>query len=728
MSWFNDQINDRILKDEEILSEAYVQMASAVVGRRLSQAWQDESYAAKTALQEICKYYHIKAREIPEKITDFNAQLDYVLQPCGIARRSVKLKKGWQADAVGAMLGTRKSDGKVIALIPGKMGGYTFTDLETGKIVKVNSKNEDQLDEEAVVFYKPFPLRSISVKDLVNYMVQTLELPDFLWFFIAMAGVTLLGMMTPKLNHILFSDVVQYSSVNLLLAVMLFMACISISMHLLSVVKGLWLSRINMKLNVAVQSASMMRVLSLPPEFFKDYTAGELNKHVQYMNELCNNLVSAVFNTGITGLFSLVYVVQIFAYAPALVVPALLVTMISLLFSIVTVVLQMKVSKTAMGITSKEEGMVYSLITGIQKIRLSGSEKRAFARWGKLYAQEAELTYNPPTILKLNSVITTAIGLAGTILMYYVAVVSRVSVADYYAFNAAYAYVSTAFASLAGIAQTIATIKPVLEIVKPLMDAQPEISQEREIVTSLSGRIELSRVSFSYEGEGGKKILDDISLRIRPGQYVAIVGKTGCGKSTLLRILMGFEKPQMGAVYYDGKDLEGLDKKSLRRKIGVVLQSGKLIRDDIFSNITISAPWLTLDDAWKAAEIAGIAEDIREMPMGMNTIIQDGSGGISGGQRQRILIARAVAPKPKILFLDEATSALDNMTQKRVSEAMDALKCTRIVIAHRLSTIKQCDRIIVLENGKIIEDGSYDKLIKNGGFFAELVARQRVDD
>ena len=219
-------------------------------------------------------------------------------------------------------------------------------------------------------------------------------------------------------------------------------------------------------------------------------------------------------------------------------------------------------------------------------------------------------------------------------------------------------------------------------------------------------------------------IVDYISLKIRPVQYVSIGGKTGCGKSTRRRLLLGFERPQKGAIYYDGKDLERIDLRSLRRRIGVVMQNGKLFLGDIYSNIIISAPWLSQSDAWEAAELAGIADDIRKMPMGMNTVISEGSGGISGGQRQRLMIA----PKPKILMFDEATSALDNLTQKKVSESLATLKCTRIVIAHRLSTIKQCDRIIVLDKGKIIEDGKYDELIAANGFFAELVARQRLDD
>ena len=222
-------------------------------------------------------------------------------------------------------------------------------------------------------------------------------------------------------------------------------------------------------------------------------------------------------------------------------------------------------------------------------------------------------------------------------------------------------------------------------------------------------------------------VLDNLSFIIEPGQYVAIVGKTGCGKSTLMRILPGFEKPQKGAVYYDGKDLEKLDLKSLRRKIGTVMQDGKLFSGDIYSNIVISAPWLTLDRAWEAAEMAGMAEDIKDMPMGMFTLISEGQGGISGGQKQRLMIARAIAPKPRILMFDEATSALDNITRKKVSESLDSLNCTRIVIAHRLSTIKNCSRIIVMDGGRIIEDGTYDELIKENGYFAELVERQKLE-
>ena len=470
----------------------------------------------------------------------------------------------------------------------------------------------------------------------------------------------------------------------------------------------------------------MMRVLSLPADFFKKYSSGELSSRAQYIQSICSMLVSTVISTGLTSVFSLVYISQIFEYAPALVVPALCVILATIAFSLITTFAQMKITKKKMEISAKENGMSYSMITGIQKIKLSGAEKRMFARWSKLYSEQIAATYNPPMFLRANGAFSSIISLGGTILMYFMAVESGVSVADYYAFNTAYGMVSGAFMSIAGIAISLAQFKPTVEMAKPIMDAIPEVSEGKLVVERLSGGIELNNVSFRYN-ENMPNVVDDLSLKIRPGQYVAIVGSTGCGKSTLMRIMLGFEKPQKGAVYYDGKDLNSMDLKSLRRKIGVVMQNGKLFQGDIYSNIVISAPQLTMDDAWAAAEQSGIADDIRRMPMGMHTIISEGSGGISGGQRQRLMIARAIAPKPRILMFDEATSALDNITQKIVSESLDKLKCTRIVIAHRLSTIRDCDRIIYLEKGKILEDGTYDELIALNGKFAELVERQRLD-
>ena len=482
-------------------------------------------------------------------------------------------------------------------------------------------------------------------------------------------------------------------------------------------------ARIETKLNLSVEAATMMRVMSLPADFFKQYSAGELSSRAAQVGPLCRMLVSTVLSTGLTSLFSLIYISQIFAYAPTLVAPALTILLVTVVFSVASSLAQMKISTEQMTLSGRESGMTYALITGIQKIKLAGAEKRAFARWGNLYAQSAKMTYDPPMFLKLNSVISLAISLTGTLVMYYMSVRAGLSVADYYAFNTAYGMVSGAFLSLAGIALSAAQIRPILTMVQPFFDAVPEVSDGKQVIERLSGGIELNNVSFRYN-ENMPLILDDLSLKIRPGQYVAIVGRTGCGKSTLLRLLLGFEKPQKGAIYYDGKDLERIDLRSLRRRIGVVMQNGKLFQGDIYSNIVISAPWLSQQDAWEAAELTGIAEDIRRMPMGMNTIISEGSGGISGGERQRLMIARAIAPKPKILMFDEATSALDAKTEYDVVRSIKDRGITCIVVAHRLSTIRDCDEIIVMEQGNVVERGTHEELMKNGGAYTRLVSNE----
>ena len=726
MGWFDEQIRQRKEADRAAFEDSFQEIAGAVMGRRMSQALNDERQVTTDAIGEVLKYYRVKPQEVPESIRDMNEVLEFLMRPYGIMRRNVRLDKGWYKDAIGAMLGTRTDDGSVVALIPHGLTGYRFYDNKTGRYVRVGRGNESLISDEAFAFYKPFPLKSMTLGSFMKYLVEQIAIPDLVMLAGAMVAATLLGMLMPRLNAMLFSDVLDSGSGRMLIGMAIFMVCTTISTLLIGVVRSLVSSRINTRLDMTVEAASMMRILSLPASFFKEYSAGELSSRMSYINSLANQIVDMALSTGLTSLFSLAYISQIFIYAPALVAPALLITLATIAVSTATMLIQVRISKQQMLLSSKEGGLSHALISGVQKIRLSGAEHRAFARWGKLYSVSARLSYNPPMLLKVSRVISMAISLIGTMALYFAAVKSSVSVSEYYAFNSAYGMVSGAFMSLAGIATSVARIKPTLDMVRPILETVPEIDENKTMVTRLSGGIELNNVTFRYK-EDMPAILDNLSLKIRPGQYVAIVGKTGCGKSTLMRILLGFEIPQKGAVYYDGRDLKSLDPKSLRRRIGTVMQNGKLFMGDVYSNIVISAPWLTLNDAWEAAEIAGMAEDIRRMPMGMHTLISEGQGGISGGQRQRLMIARAVAPKPRILMFDEATSALDNITQKQVSEALDKMKCTRIVIAHRLSTIRQCDRIVYLDHGKIIEDGTYEELIARNGSFAELVARQRLD-
>ena len=726
MGWFDEQIRQRKLSDQEIFEDSLFRMASAVLGRQRAGRLDDDRIVTTAAIDEILQYYHCKSAEIPDDIRDLDEQMEFCLRPHGLMRRSVRLEKGWYRDAFGPMLAFRREDGAAVALLPKPSAGYWFRDPESGGRIDLNRKTAELFEEDAICFYRPLPLKKLGIPDLIVYMKGCLNTGDFLCLAALMLTTTLIGLLLTRITRALTGFVLESANVPLLWGTAVFMIAAILSSQLLDASKELMMNRIEIKTSLSVEAAMMMRVMNLPANFFRKYSSGELSSRYSAVNQLCELLLGNVFSTGLGALMSLLYITQIFHYAPALVGPALLILLASIAVSVVSALTQMKISRQIMEKGAKENGLSFSLISGVQKIKLAGAEKRAFAKWGRSYAEVSELIYNPPILLRANGAITTAISLVGTIVMYYLAVQTSVTPSAYIAFNAAFGAVSAAFASLTGVALSVAKIRPILEMAEPILKTEPESAENKTMVTKLGGNIELSNVYFRYT-PNMPYVVNGMSLKIRAGEYVAIVGSTGCGKSTLVRLLLGFETPEKGAVYYDGKDIAGLDLRSLRRRIGTVTQDGSLFQGDIFSNIVISAPQLSLDDAWEAAELAGIADDIRAMPMGMQTLISEGQGGISGGQKQRLMIARAVAPKPKILIFDEATSALDNKTQKQVSDALDALKCTRIVIAHRLSTIKNCDRILVLEGGKILEEGSYDELIAKNGFFAELVARQRLD-
>ena len=726
MGWFEEQIRDRVQNDDDLFADSFARMANMLGGQEfLSVQFHSDREIAEEAISDILKFYHVHAQDVPRNIQDLNEVLDFLLRPSGIMYRPVKLEGEWYKHASGAMLGTLKGD-KSVALIPGKFSGYNYKDPDSGKLIHITKKNAKEIDEGAICFYTQFPLRSIGRQDLMSYMFALLTGRDYAKMVGAALAVTLVGMVTPLVyNYIYTSKYLTEANLSGLVFALVTLTSASIAHTLLTSVRSVVDTGVELRLDVAVESATMMRLLSLPPAFFKKFSAGELASRVNGVQSLCKMMFDMVFTALTSALFLLLYVAQIYSYAPSLCTPAVLITLSTIVVSVVAAIVQTRISKLEMEELSKENGLVFALINGISKIKNTGSEKRAFAKWAKQYTKAASYHYNPPVFLKMNSVITSAISLAGTIILYTIAIDEKIPANDFMSFSTAFGFVSGAISAFASLAVANAQIKPILDMVEPVLKEVPEMDENKKIVTALSGGIELSHISFRYK-ESLPLVLDDISMKIRPGQYVAIVGKTGCGKSTLMRILLGFEKPEKGAVYYDGRNLDALDVKSLRHKIGVVMQNGKLFQGDIYSNITISAPQLTLKEAWEAAEMAGMKEDIENMPMGMHTVISEGSGGISGGQRQRLMIARAIAPKPKVLMFDEATSALDNITQKIVSDSLEKLKCTRIVIAHRLSTIRNCDRIIVLDGGKIIEDGTYDQLIEKKGFFAELVERQRL--
>lgn len=721
---FDEQLNTRQNTDQKMLEGAFDDLVSILgIDTGSEQAWEKEQ-AARGAIEEIFSALGIKVPAIPENITEMPRQLEYMLSPSGVMRRRVELKGNWWSDAVGALLGSTV-DGDVISLLPSGFAGYRYRDPGTGRIIKINKNTAKDIESDAFCFYRPLPAKKLRLLDLGRFTLESISQADIVFVIGASLLVSLLGMFLPFMNKQIFDSVIPSGTKGDILPVAVLLVGAAIGSILFGITRSIILTRFSDKINLAVQSAAMMRVLSLPAAFFRDYSAGELSSRVMSISTLCNMLSNTVMTAGLTALFSFVYIFQMGHYAPALVMPGILVIIAMLAFSIATTLMQLKISSQRIILSAKLSGLIYALFNGVQKIKLAGAEKRAFAKWAELYKEEGRLTYSPPLLLRINPAISTLITMGGTLILFYIAGSSQVAPADYMAFNVAYGAVSGAIMALGGIAMTVANIKPLLEMVQPILDSTPEYSAGKRILTTLSGGVEVNHVTFRYDKDG-PAILDDISFKIRPGEYVAIVGRTGCGKSTLMRLLLGFERPETGAVYYDGHDLEQLDLRSVRQCIGVDLQNGRLFAGDIFSNIIITAPWKTLDDAWEAARLAGLEEDIKTMPMGMHTMLSEGGGGVSGGQRQRLLIARAVVSKPKILYFDEATSALDNVTQKQVSDSIAELNCTRLVIAHRLSTIRHCDRILVLDKGNIAEEGDYSTLMAKKGLFYELVKRQTI--
>lgn len=718
MGYFDNQVRKKNEQEDERFSESWHNLTGVVSGPKIWQNIQDPKLFHKNCVAELADWVNVTLPNSSGDNMTLEEYLETYFRPQGIMWREVELKDDWYRNYMGIMSGHMK-DGTEVVFVPGGKTGYTFRDPETGKRVRVTKQNADRFERDAVLYYRNLPLRKINMKDMISFMLKSISGRDIITFVVATIVLMIINMVYPAMTKRIITHQDEIGRIFVLLCT------VTLIVFLINIIKQLTLPRISTKIAAPLQAAFMMRVLSAKSDQMKGFSAGDLGSRIGgiYMNVqyFMNMLLSVI----LTGICSLVSFVQMFIYSKALAGIAFLIIFVLIVLLVRIGIRQVKVGEARMLSGAREQGLTYSMIDGMQKISLSGAEKRAFAEWADVYRDSMKSIYNPPVLLKIFKVLVPALLLISNLPLYYVAVSMNMNQADFFAFTSSFAIVTGAISLISMNITEFANTIPMFKTLKPIMDIEPEISRNKKVIENLRGSISLQNITFRY-GEGMPKIIDNLTMNIKAGSYVAIVGSTGCGKSTLIKLLLGFEQPEMGEIYYDRIPLSSVDMTSLRRRIGTVLQNGEIFMGTILHNITIAGTGLTEEDAWRAAEIAGIADDIRRMPLKMNTPLPDGGRGVSGGQKQRILIARAIATRPKVLIFDEATSALDNVTQKAVSDAIGDLNCTRIVIAHRLSTIQNCSHIFCLDKGKIIEEGSYEELMEKKGFFAKLVEKQQL--
>lgn len=707
-----------------MLEEASQKLAGVFAGETAGSFHESERLRLFAAMEALGRSLNISIPYTPNPEPTVKWYQEHYFRPQGIMWRTVHLSGSWYRDAMGVMLGSFE-DGRPVVLFPAWNGGCFYRDPDTGRKRRVRPDMAGRLRPEATLYYRPLPMRRLVGRDLWDYAVRSVAPAELLLLPAAAVAVLLLAMVTPAMTKLLTANVAPSSDLRLLSVILLVLLLVTGSSFLVTAMRQLLLARICTKVAIPLQAAFMMRVLTAPTGVLRSFAAGDLGRRIGSMYSSLRTLLNMLLSVLLTAVCSLICLPQMFFYAPAPAFIALMITLVLGILYAVVIRTRAAVSENRMAYQAEESGVTYALIDGIQKITLSGAEKRAYAIWARVHRDSIRSIYDPPLLLKVFGVLTPVLLHAGMIGIYPAAARTGISPSSFYAFLSSYAILTGALSIVSASAVSFADALPLLRELKPVMDLEPEVGGQKEVVQRLRGDISIRDVTFRYT-ERLPPVLDNLNLEIHSGEYVGIVGTSGSGKTTIFRLLLGFETPDHGEIRYDGKKLDALDVSSLRRKIGIVMQNGEIFRGTILSNITVGGTKLTENDAWAAAEIAGIAEDIRRLPLKMDTPLPDFGRGMSGGQRQRLLIARAIAAKPAVLLFDEATSALDNLTQKAVSDALGELACTRVVIAHRLSTVQNCDRILCLDRGHIVEAGSYEELMQKHGFFAKLVERQQI--
>ena len=654
--------------------------------------------------------------------------LQAICRHSGIRSRKVTLRSDslWWKTENGPILAFRKHDMTPVALLPDNRNGYRLVDPAKNETVRVDTRIATEIDDaQAWVLYRPFPDKMPGGREILKFSIREGHGDIAFTLLYGMAGA-LLGLLTPILTGILFGSVIPESSRSLLLQLALILMASVIAASGFELARQVTAMRLQTRMDMFIQPALIDRLLNLPIAFFRKYSSGDLAMRVLGVSQIREIISNAALTIILGLLFGLSNFVLLFFYSWRLALLAALLTTLIVGITAWTSYRQLLLNKEMLAIQGRISGLLGNLLTGIAKIRITGTEKPAFTQWSDLFIKERSLAFQAGSLQNVLAVTTASFPVVAMALIIVSAggmlTGTHLDSGSFIAFTAAYTSFQTALMQSAMTLIASLNVIPLYERIKPVFETMPEATGLQMQPGKLQGRIELQNVNFTYSIDS-PQILHDIDLKAEPGEFVAIVGGSGTGKSTILRLLLGFEKPDSGTVFYDGIDLAALNVQAVRRQIGVVMQNGQLQPGFVLQSI-IGSSALTVDDAWEAAKMAGIDEDIRNMPMGMYTVISEGSETISGGQKQRLQIAGALVRKPGIIFFDEATSALDNLKQEVISESLDSLKATRIVIAHRLSTIRKADRIYCLDNGRIVQQGTFDELMAREGFFRELASRQ----
>lgn len=679
------------------------------------------------AVSYVCDRNHIPLAPLTKVIASAGRRfrLEDISRVSNFISREVMLENNWFKKDSDPMVGFLEKGHTAVALIPKGTGGYIAYNPETHERMKVNAGFGDQLEVKAYAIYAPFPNKKMKITEMFRFGFQHTNPSDWTRFCILTFLGTVIGLLLPMLNEQIYDKFIPMGDTSNIVQICAVLLACNLGNLSFTMVKNLSSLRGVTKMKNAILAAACERVFNLPESFYRQYDSAELSDRVLKIEQMFTLISNVGIKSFIGAAFSLLYLFQMHKYSPELMKLSIIMVLIVMILIVILAVRQTKYEKTLLEESAEANSRMYQYLTGIQKIRAAGVEDKALLEYLIPYGKSKEITMRKERMTNIVNAITVGATGIFTVIIYYQMMKNAMvlSVGQFSAFMAAFGAFSAAILEVGKSLLELNGLFPMLNRIKPILETLPEYGAEMELPGDLSGDIEIDNVDFAYD-EGSDLVLKNLSLHIKPGEYIGIVGTSGCGKSTLLKLLLGFEKPTSGKIYYDSRDIDRMDKRELRKKFGVVLQNGRLIAGSIFDNIVIASPGATLKDAERVAEAVGLAEDIAQMPMGMHTVVSEMGGTISGGQQQRILIARAIVGNPKILFLDEATSALDNATQAIVTESLNGLNATKLVIAHRLSTIINCDRILVMDQGQIVESGNYETLMEKKGLFYQLACRQ----